>query len=158
GSIWEGTGNIVALDALTRAVGRHGAESALGADLHARLDDSSSVPQAWRDKLHGLTDKAIDFAREVAKHSENEADARRATSTLYQVASAVAMTWEGARIHAARGDARRVLLARAVIDHRLTPNDPFKLMTTGAERKIVEHLLGDDAVGIVEAGDLVTAA
>ena len=158
GSIWEGTGNIVALDALTRAVGRHGAESALGADLHARLDDSASVPQAWRDKLHGLTDKAIAFAREVARHSENEADARRATSTLYQVASAVAMTWEGARIHAARGDARRVLLARAVIDHRLTPNDPFKLMTTGAERKIVEHLLGDDALGMAEAGELLTAA
>ena len=158
GSIWEGTGNIVALDALTRAVGRHGAESALGADLHARLDDSASVPQAWRDKLHGFTDKAIAFAREVARHSENEADARRATSTLYQVASAVAMTWEGARIHAARGDARRVLLARAVIDHRLTPNDPFKLMTTGAERKIVEHLLGDDALGMAEVGDLVTAA
>jgi len=158
GSIWEGTGNIVALDALTRAVGRHGAESALGADLHARLDDSASVPQAWRDKLHGLTDKAIDFAREVARHSENEADARRATSTLYQVASAVAMTWEGARIHAARGDARRVLLARAVIDHRLTPNDPFKLMTTGAERKIVDRLLGDDAVGMAEAGELLTAA
>ncbi|MGB3487469.1 MAG: acyl-CoA dehydrogenase family protein [Xanthobacteraceae bacterium] len=158
GSIWEGTGNIVALDALTRAVGRHGAESALGADLHARLDDSASVPQAWRDKLHGLTDKAIDFARQVARHSENEADARRATSTLYQVASAVAMTWEGARIHAARGDARRVLLARAVIDHRLTPNDPFKLMTTGAERKIVEHLLGDDALGMAEAGELLTAA
>ena len=158
GSIWEGTGNIVALDALTRAVGRHSAESALGADLHARLDDSASVPQAWRDKLHGLTDKAIDFAREVARHSENEADARRATSTLYQVASAVAMTWEGARIHAARGDARRVLLARAVIDHRLTPNDPFKLMTTGAERKIVDRLLGDDAVGMAEAGELLTAA
>jgi alkylation response protein AidB-like acyl-CoA dehydrogenase len=158
GSIWEGTGNIVALDALTRAVGRHGAESAFGADLHARLDDSASVPQAWRDKLHGLTDKAIAFAREVARHSENEADARRATSTLYQVASAVAMTWEGARIHAARGDARRVLLARAVIDHRLTPNDPFKLMTTGAERKIVEHLLGDDALGMAEAGELLTAA
>lgn len=46
GSIWEGTGNIVALDALTRAVGRHGAESALGADLHARLDDSGSMPPA----------------------------------------------------------------------------------------------------------------
>ncbi|MGN6311691.1 MAG: acyl-CoA dehydrogenase family protein [Xanthobacteraceae bacterium] len=158
GSIWEGTGNIVALDALTRAVARHGAESALGADLHARLDDSAGVPQAWRDKLHGLTDKAIAFAREVAQHSENEADARRATSTLYQVASAVAMTWEGARIHTARGDARRVLLARAVIDHRLTPNDPFKLMTTGAERKIVEHLLGDDALGMAEAGELLTAA
>jgi len=52
GSIWEGTGNIVALDALKRA-GRpfNGAEAALSADLHARLDDSASVPQAWRDRL-----------------------------------------------------------------------------------------------------------
>src|SRR6202167_2457021 len=39
GSIWEGTGNIVAIDALKRAVGRHGADAALSADLHARLDD-----------------------------------------------------------------------------------------------------------------------
>jgi len=52
GSIWEGTGNIVAIDALSRAVGRHGADSALGADLHARLDDSAGVPQGWRDHLH----------------------------------------------------------------------------------------------------------
>ena len=66
GSIWEGTGNIVALDALKRAVGRHGADAALAADLHARLDDSANVPQAWRDRLRDLTDRAIGFAREVA--------------------------------------------------------------------------------------------
>src|SRR5205807_8929939 len=54
-SIWEGTGNIVALDALTRAVGRHGADGALAADFHARLDDSAKVPQAWRDRLRFLT-------------------------------------------------------------------------------------------------------
>src|SRR6478736_34112 len=41
GSVWEGTGNIVAIDALRRAVGRHGADAALAADLHARLDDSA---------------------------------------------------------------------------------------------------------------------
>jgi len=158
GSIWEGTGNIVALDALTRAIGRHGADSALGADLHARLDDSASVPQAWRDRLHGLTDRAIAFAREVAARADNEADSRRATSTLYHVASAVILAWEGARIHAARGDARRVLLSRAVVDHRLAANDPFKLMTGGAERKIVEHLLDGNALGMAEAGELLTAA
>lgn len=158
GSIWEGTGNIVALDALTRAIGRHGADSALGADLHARLDDSASVPQAWRDRLHGLTDRAVAFAREVAARADNEADSRRATSTLYHVASAVILAWEGARIHAARGDARRVLLSRAVVDHRLAANDPFKLMTGGAERKIVEHLLDGNALGMAEAGELLTAA
>src|SRR5205807_3411551 len=85
GSIWEGTGNVVALDALNRAVGRHGAEAALAADLHARLDDATGVPQAWRDRLRGYTDRAVRFAREVAGSSNNEAEARRATSLLYHV-------------------------------------------------------------------------
>jgi hypothetical protein len=44
GSIWEGTGNIVALDALGRAVGRHGAEAALAAHLHARLTRPRRCP------------------------------------------------------------------------------------------------------------------
>ena len=119
GSIWEGTGNIVAIDALTRAVGRHGADAALAADLHARLDDSANVPQAWRNRLRELTDRAVGFAREVASRSDNEGDARRATSLLYHVASAVALAWEGGRIHEMRGDARRLLLSRMVIDHRV---------------------------------------
>ena len=119
GSIWEGTGNIVAIDALKRAVGRHGADAALAADLHARLDDSANVPQAWRDRLRELTDRAIGFAREVASKIDNEGDARRATSLLYHVASAVALAWEGGRIHEMRGDARRLLLSRMVIDHRV---------------------------------------
>src|SRR4051812_19510266 len=114
GSIWEGTGNIVALDALKRAVGRHGADAALAADLYARLDDSTDVPQAWRDRLRGLTDRAIGFAREAAR-TDNEAESRRATSLLYHVASAVALAWEGGRIHAMRGDAGRLLLSRLVI-------------------------------------------
>jgi len=82
GSIWEGTGNIVALDALKRAVGRHGADAALAADLHARLDDSANVPQVWRGRLRDLTDRAIGFAREVAGHTDNEAEARRASASL----------------------------------------------------------------------------
>jgi acyl-CoA dehydrogenase len=104
GSIWEGTGNIVAIDALKRAVGRHGADNALAADLHARLDDSPNVPQAWRNRLRELSDRAIGFAREVAGRIDNEGDARRATSLLYHVASAVALAWEGGRIHEMRGD------------------------------------------------------
>src|SRR3954468_4722727 len=115
GSIWEGTGNIVALDALKRAVGRHGADAALSADLHARLDDSTDVPQAWRDRLRDLIDRAIGFVREVAGRADNEAEARRATSLLYHVASAVALAWEGGRIHEMRGDARRLLLSRMAV-------------------------------------------
>jgi acyl-CoA dehydrogenase len=158
GSIWEGTGNIVALDALKRAVGRHGAEAALAADLHARLDDSAGVPQAWRDRLRDLTDRAIALARAVAGRADGEAEARRATSVLYHVASAVALTWEGSRIYAMRGDARRVLLSRLVVDHRLAAKDPFTLRNDGIERAIAGHLLGDRAAGMTEVGEMLTAA
>src|SRR5438552_419878 len=158
GSIWEGTGNIVAIDALKRAVGRHGAEAALAADLHARLDDSANVPQAWRNTLRDLGDRAVGFAREVAGRIDNEGDARRATSLLYHVASAVALTWEGGRIHEMRGDARRLLLSRMVIDHRVAVSDPFRLAENSTQRAIASHLLGERAAGMAEVGELLSAA
>jgi len=158
GSIWEGTGNIVAIDALKRAVGRHGADSALAADLHARLDDSANVPQAWRDRLRDLSDRAVAFTREVAGRSDNEAEARRATSLLYHVASAVALAWEGGRIHDRRGDARRLLLSRLVVDHRIATGDPFRLTENAAQRAITDHLLGERDVGMAEVGELLSAA
>jgi len=158
GSIWEGTGNIVAIDALKRAVGRHGADAALAADLHARLDDSANVPQAWRNRLRELSDRAIGFAREVATRTDNEADARRATSLLYHIASAVALAWEAHRIHEMRGDARRLLLSRLVIDHRVAPSDPFRLTENAAQAKIAALLLGDRDAGMSEVGELVLAA
>jgi len=158
GSIWEGTGNIVALDALRRAVSRHGAESALAADLHARLDDSADVPQAWRDGLRGLVDRVVGFAREVAARSVNEAESRRATSLLYHVASAVQLAWEAQRIHARRGDARRLLLSRLVIDHRVVPSDPFRLAENGRQEKIASLLLSDCSAGMSEVGEWIAAA
>ncbi|WP_316174586.1 acyl-CoA dehydrogenase family protein [Bradyrhizobium sp. SZCCHNRI1073] len=158
GSIWEGTGNIVALDALKRAVGRHGAEAALAADLHARLDDSAAVPQAWRDQLHRLVDRAVGFARKVAGRADNESEARRATSLLYHVASAVSTTWESARIHAMRGDARRLLLAKLIVAHRLTPSDPFRLAENRMDDAIATLLLGERTADMEEVGELLSAA
>ena len=155
GSIWEGTGNIVALDALTRAVGRHGADAALSADLHARIGDMTGVPQGWRDRLKQLSDRAISFARAVAASSENEADARRATSALYHVASAVTFAWEGGRIHEMRGDARRMLLSRLVVDHRLTPQDPFAATAGKSEDAIAERVLGGGDVSLADASTLL---
>jgi acyl-CoA dehydrogenase len=156
GSIWEGTGNIVAIDALKRAIGRHGADSALAADLHARISDSAGVPSSFKDWLRQLTDRAVGFARDVAAQAENEAEARRATSLLYHVASAVALAWEAARIHEARGDARRLLLSKLVIDHRLSSGDPFRLTDDKRRRVIAGLVLGDHAVGMAEAGELVS--
>ena len=122
------------------------------------LDDSAGVPQTWRSRLHDLADRAIGFAREVAARADNEAEARRATSLLYHVASAVALAWEGGRIHEMRGDARRLLLSRMVIDHRVSSNDPFRLTENALQRAITGHLLGDRAVGIAEVGELLIAA
>ncbi|HLX18134.1 MAG TPA: acyl-CoA dehydrogenase family protein [Bradyrhizobium sp.] len=158
GSIWEGTGNIVAIDALARAVGRHGADAALGADLHARLDDSATVPRVWRDRLRELADRATGFAREVAARSDNEGDARRAASLLYHVASAVALAWEAGRIHEMRGDARRLLLSRLVIDHRVSAGDPFRLAENATQRATTDLMLGERAAGMAEVGELLVAA
>jgi len=116
------------------------------------------VPQAWRNRLRELTDRAIGFAREVASRTDNEGDARRATSLLYHVASAVALAWEGGRIHEMRGDARRLLLSRMVIDHRVSPGDPFQLAETATQRKITDHLLGERSVGMAEVGELLKVA
>jgi alkylation response protein AidB-like acyl-CoA dehydrogenase len=157
GSIWEGTGNIVAIDAVRRAIGRHGADAALAADLHARLDDSTGLPAAFRDRLRSLVDSAVGFARKVAVSSENEAEARRATSLLYHVASAVAFAWEGSRIHDMRGDARRVLLSNLVIEHRLLSGDPFRLDDDGRQRAITDLLLGTRAANMAEIAELLTA-
>lgn len=157
GSIWEGTGNIVALDTLQRAVGRHGAEAALGADLHARIDDAASVPQIWRDRLRELTDKAVYFARDVASNADHEADSRRATSALYHVASAVAFAWEGSRIHGLRGDARRLLLSRLVVDHRLNAQDPFARQSGKQEIDMANRLLRQQPSSMAEVASILTS-
>jgi acyl-CoA dehydrogenase len=151
GSIWEGTSNIVALDALTRAVGRHHAETALGAELHARLNESAAIPQGWRDRLRALVDRAVGFAQSVAADPANEADARRATTTLYHVASAAMLAWEGARIHERRGDARRLLLSRLVVDHKLGRPDPFMPDERRDAAALADLLLGGAAVPMAEA-------
>jgi acyl-CoA dehydrogenase len=89
---------------------------------------------------------------------DNEGDARRATSLLYHVTSAVALAWEGGRIHEMRGDARRLLLSRMVIDHRVLSADPFQLTENAAQRAITGHLLAERAVGMAEVGELLVAA
>ena len=54
--------------------------------------------------------------------------------------------------------ARRLLLSRMVIDHRLQANDPFRLTENPVQRAITGHLLGGRAVGMTEVGELLSAA
>ena len=79
GSIWEGSGNVVALDAVTRAVGRHACHKPFAAVLHARVDEAVGLPASYAKKLHSLVDKAIELIEWVASSNQNESHARRAT-------------------------------------------------------------------------------
>jgi len=91
-------------------------EAALAADLHARLDDSANVPQAWRSRLHDFTDRAVGFfAREVADRTDNEGDGAARATSLPLIMSRAPWRWLGkaGRIHEMRGDARE---AAAVAD------------------------------------------
>ena len=158
GSIWEGTGNIVALDALKRAVGRHGADAALAADLHARLDDSSGCaasvarPPAWSHRpRHRFCPRGGGAHRQRSR-----VPARHQPALSCRQRRRVGVGRR--RIHAMRGDARRLLLSRLVIDHRVAANDPFRLTENATQRAISDHLLGEHAVGMAEVGELLMAA
>ena len=155
GSIWEGTGNIVAIDALQRAIGRHGAEGALLADLHARIGETQAAPESFRRRLRDNADKAIALARSVAGNAGNEAASRRATSTLYHVASAVLLAWEGGQVLERRGDGRRLLLSRLVLDHRLGARDPFEVDTGAVQQRCTDILLGDRLASHEDIRDLL---
>ncbi|HZQ72611.1 MAG TPA: acyl-CoA dehydrogenase family protein [Burkholderiales bacterium] len=105
GSIWEGTSNIVALDAL-RAIRREDALAPLLAAL-------AGTP------VNGLLERAAAFA----SHAD-EAHARQAATGLYYAVAAATMWKEGEQL-AKRGDARRLRLSALVAEHRLGARDPF---------------------------------
>lgn len=155
GSVWEGTSNIVALDVVRRAIARHDAQNALRATLHQRLDDADGAPAPYLDRLRGVLDRAIGLAETVARTDDEEANARHAASALYHAATACLMAWEGARIHAECGDARRLLWSALVLEHRLSPSDPLGRPDTRREDAIATHLLDDRPVALAEAAALL---
>ncbi len=57
-----------------------------------------------------------------------------------------------------RGDARRLLLSRLVVDHRLTAQDPFAVLSNGTGDAIADRLLGDRPLSMADAADMVGAA
>lgn len=121
GSIWEGTSNIVAIDAIRRAVGRQGATDALHEEMLALLADAP-VPTRLGGALKRCLDRAIALARAAAER-EDEREMRRAASALYHATSAVILAWEGGG--PASGVPARMLLSALVIAHRLAPKDPL---------------------------------
>jgi|HubBroStandDraft_1064217.scaffolds.fasta_scaffold00373_8 acyl-CoA dehydrogenase len=125
GVLWEGTSNIASLDAIRRAVGREAAHRPLQEDLLDRVE-RAGLPGQFKGRLTGALAQAVHFAERAAGEARNERFSRQAARLLYYAASAVLLACEGAALGAEGGDARRLLLARFVLEHHLTPHDPFR--------------------------------
>jgi len=147
GSIWEGTSSIVAEDAIARAVGRSGCLGPFVVALTALLAD---VPLAFAGPASEALHRAAAFAEEAAAEGSGVLN-RQAASALYHAATAVLFAWEGTRLASLRGDARRLALARLVLEHRLSARDPLARGDLAAEAAIAEAWVDDSPLTLEEA-------
>jgi acyl-CoA dehydrogenase len=143
GLLWEGTSNINSLDAIQRAVARERAHVALSEDLQERLDTATVLPGQFRTRLQAGVERAVAFAEEVAAHPAHERFCRVAASQLYHATTAVLLASEGTRLGQSGGDARRLLLARFVLEHRLSEARPTNLAGFAWEDAAIPLLLDD---------------
>ena len=154
GVLWEGTSNIIALDAVGRAVGKAGAHRALAQRLSERLAQASGVANDHRTRLGTALDRAIALAETVARDPESEPLARKAATALYNAVSAVLLAHEG--VQDAR-DARRLLLSHMVLEHRLAPHDPLGHDEAAWEGPAIDLLVADAPVPLAEAQAVVAS-
>ena len=152
GVLWEGTSNINALDIITRAVGKSGAHRALGAALAKLLDEAGAIPAAFRNRVREKIRQTFDFAERVAAAPALEANARAAASGLYHATSAALMCWEASRPGV---DARRALLARLILEYRLSAQDPLEPAERDWEGEAAELILADRKVSLPEVAGLL---
>ena len=154
GVLWEGTSNINAIDVVRRAVAGEGAHRALAQALHARIEESGAMGEAFQDRLRKTLERAFGFAERIAAEGD-ETQNRRAASALYHATSAVLLAVEGAQLGAMGQDARRLVLARMVIDHRLSPSDPLEGGESSAGQ--IDALLDEESLPLARAKDLIAA-
>ncbi|WP_428533851.1 acyl-CoA dehydrogenase family protein [Rhodopila sp.] len=140
GVLWEGTSNINAIDVVRRAVSKAKAHDILYAVLNGKLGESD-LPDAFRRRLATALDKSFRFIVQVAGDPAREHMARQAASGLYNAASAVVLAWEGAHD---RGDARKLLVSRLVLEHRVEAADPLAPADGDWEREAYAMLLDRD--------------
>ena len=152
GVIWEGTSNINSIDVIDRAVGRVGAHEDLGRALRETIEAADGAPGQFRGELSGLVDRAVAFADKVAREG-TDAKKRQASRALYNATTAVLLAQEGARLGRAGGDARRLVLAQMVVDHRLRPSDPLAGVESPAGQ--IDAILSESSVSLETAQALV---
>ena len=81
--------------------------------------------------------------------------ARKAADALYHITTAVLLASEGTRLGEMGEDARRLILARMVIDHRLRASDPLSIEDDN--EAAIATLLSEDKVDLATAQVLVAA-
>jgi len=155
GTLWEGTSNINALDVVQRAVAKSGGHKTLMTALRTKYEPSTSLPGQYKGLLGATLDRVQSFVEAVAADPQQEKRARLAAGALYHAATAALMAWEGATLGAQGGDARRLLLSRLVIEHRLSAHDPLSLAEQPWEQEAIDLLLSDRAVPLSKASALV---
>lgn len=154
GVLWEGTSNINALDVVQRAVGKAGGDEALVAFLRGLIGEAEKLPKAYLGRLSALVDRSMAFARSVARTPAGEAHARLAATALYNTASAVVLAWEATRPGV---DARRAIVSRFVVEHRLETADPLAPRDDAWERDATDLLLSPEPVAFDRAAALLVA-
>ena len=155
GTLWEGTSNINALDVVQRAVGKVGGHRTLTAALKDRFESATELPGQYKGLLGAALERVERFVEAVAADPGHEKRCRLAAGALYHAASAALLAWEGATLGARGGDARRLLLSRLVIEHRLAPQDPLSLNEPAWEEEAMDLLLQDAPVSLAKATSLV---
>ncbi|MBX9946781.1 MAG: acyl-CoA dehydrogenase family protein [Reyranella sp.] len=156
GTLWEGTSNMNALDVVQRAVGKSGGHKTLSAALKAKYEPSGALPGQYKGLLGATLDRVERFAEAVAADPKHEKRSRQAAGALYHATTAALMAWEGATLGARGGDARRLLLSRLVIEHRLSTQDPLSLGESAWEEEAMNLLLNDAPVPLAKAVSLLS--
>jgi alkylation response protein AidB-like acyl-CoA dehydrogenase len=154
GVLWEGTSNVNAIDVVRRAVGKAGSDEALDAMLKQKIEEAGALPAAFRGQLDRLRQRTLAFARETARAADRERHARLAATALYNITTAVLLAWEGTR---PGFDARRAVLSRFVVEHRLETADPLMPRDDSWEDEATTRLLDDAPIDLATACRLVAA-
>ena len=100
--------------------------------------------------------RAVEFANIVAENPNNESECRRAAGGLYHAKTATHLASEDAKLGAESGDARRLILARLVVETRLTPRDPLAVDESPFQTEASKLLIDEAAVSLDRALEIIS--
>ena len=119
-------------------------------------DKASSCPGQLKSLLKNKVSRAVEFANLVAENPNNESECRRAAGGLFHAKTATNLVSEGAKLGAESGDARRLILARLVVDTRLTPRDPLAVDESPFQIEASKLLIDEAPISLDRALEIIS--